>query len=88
MEFQNSIITSTLGHYVEPDCKKTFRVKVFYPVSMIREIEIRFSDTSCNIMKCIQALNPSSSSFLRKEEIVILVNAYESNVEDIKHELH
>lgn len=39
-------------------------------------------------MKGVQALNPSSSSFLREEAVLLLANAYESNTEDLKHELH
>lgn len=63
---------------------------MFYPVldTMTGEMERSFSDNNCNIMKGIQALNPSSSSFLREEEIFLLANAYKSSVEDIKHELH
>lgn len=58
---------------------------MFHPVldTMIGEMERRFSDINCNILKGIQALNPSSCSFLREEEIVPL-----SSVEDLKHELH
>lgn len=84
---KDCLIASTLGQYVVPDDKDSFCVKVYYPVidNMVGEIERQFSNTSCNIMKGFQALNPSSSSFLREEAVLLLANAYESNTEDLKH---
>lgn len=87
---QDSVINSTLGQHVVPDSKHTFCVSVYYPVldSMIGEMGRRFSNTNCNIMQGVQALNPSSPSFLREEAVLLLANAYDSNIEDLKHELH
>ncbi|CAM4585288.1 unnamed protein product [Leuciscus chuanchicus] len=63
---QDSIIASTLGQHVSPDGKTSFRDKVYYPVidHMKGEVERRFSKTNCDIMNGLQALNPSSRSFL------------------------
>ena len=87
---QDSVIPSTLGQHVVPDGKCSFCVNVYYPVmdNMIGEIGRRFSHTKCNIMQGVQALNPSSATFLREEAVLLLANAYDSNIEDLKHELH
>ena len=87
---QDSVIASTLGQHVVLDSKHTFCVNVYYPVmdNMIGEIERRFSNTNCNIMQGLQALNPSGTTFLREEAVLLLANAYDSNIEDLKHELH
>uniref|UniRef100_A0A3P8SAP0 HAT C-terminal dimerisation domain-containing protein n=1 Tax=Amphiprion percula TaxID=161767 RepID=A0A3P8SAP0_AMPPE len=39
-------------------------------------------------MQGVQALNPSSPSFLREEAVLLFAEAYDSNIEDLKHELH
>uniref|UniRef100_A0A8C4F7V8 HAT C-terminal dimerisation domain-containing protein n=1 Tax=Dicentrarchus labrax TaxID=13489 RepID=A0A8C4F7V8_DICLA len=87
---QDTIIHSTLGQHVVPDSKHTFCVSVYYPVldNMIGEIGRRFSNTNCNIIQGDQALNPSSPTFLREEAVLLLAEAYDSNIEDLKHELH
>lgn len=48
--------------HVVQDSKHTFCVSVYYPVldNMIGEIGKRFSNTNCNIMQGVQALNPSN----------------------------
>lgn len=58
-----------------------------FPVldNVIGKIEKRFSNANSNI---IHALNPSSPTFLRKEAVLLLAEAYESNIEDLKYELH
>ena len=55
---------------------------------MIGEIGRRLSNTNCNIMQDVQALNPSSPTFLREEAVLLLAEAYDSNTEDLKHEFH
>nr|XP_054607093.1 zinc finger MYM-type protein 1-like [Nothobranchius furzeri] len=87
---QGSVVASTLGQHEVPDNKHTFCVSVYYPVldNMIGEIGRRFSNTNCNIMQGVQALNPSSQTFLREETVLLLAEAYDSNTEDLKHELH
>lgn len=39
-------------------------------------------------MQGVQALNPSSPTFLREDAVLLLAEAYDSNIEDLKHELH
>ena len=42
---------------------------------------------NCQIMKGIQAFNPSSPSFLSEEAVLMLANSYGTNLEDVKLEL-
>lgn len=87
---QDTVIHCTLGQHVVPDSKHTFCVSVYYPVldNMIGEIGRRFSNTNCNIPQGVQALNPSSATFLREEAVLLLAEPYDSNIEDLKNELH
>ena len=87
---QDTVIQSTLGQHVVPDSKHAFCVSVYFPVldNMIGEIGRRFSNSNCNIMQGVQALNTSSPTFLREESVLLLAEAYDSNIEDLKHELH
>lgn len=50
-------------------------------------MERRFSKTNCDIMNGLQALNPSSRSFLG-DDVMLLAKAYGSNADDLKHEIH
>ena len=89
-KLQSSVVTSTLGQHTEPDNKESFRVKVYYSIidCMIGEMERRFSKINCEIMKGIQAFNPSSPSFLSEEAVLLLANSYGTNSDDVKLELH
>ncbi|CAI5684850.1 zinc finger MYM-type protein 1-like [Oreochromis niloticus] len=88
-KLHDSLVTSTLGQHADPDSKQMFRIQVFYPVidCMMGEMERRFSRLNCNIMKGVQALNPSSGTFLREEDVLLLARAYDSNTDDLKHEV-
>lgn len=68
---QGTVIMSTLGQHTESDSKRSFITKVFNPIidCMVGEMRRRLSSVNCDIMQGVQALNPSSSSFLNKEAI-------------------
>lgn len=51
--------------------------------NMIGERGRRFYNTNG-----VQELNPSSPTFSREEVVLLLAEAYDSNTEDLKHELH
>jgi len=55
---------------------------------MIGEMEKRFSKSNCSIMEGIQALNPSSSNFLKEEMVLLFAEAYGSDLQDLKNELN
>lgn len=86
----DSEVTSTLGQRSKVDSKEIFRENVFLPITkaMIGEMEKRFSKSNCNIMKGIQALNPSSSNFLKEEMVLLFAEAYGSDLQDLKNELN
>ncbi|KAL4006913.1 DNA damage-binding protein 2 [Sarotherodon galilaeus] len=87
-KLHDSLVTSTLGQHADPDSKQMFRIQVFYPVidCMMGEMERRISRLNCNIMKGVQALNPSSGTFMREEDVLLLARVYDSNTNDLKHE--
>lgn len=85
----DSFVTSTLGQRSQVDSKDAFRRRIFLPImdSLISEMEKRFSKSSIQIMKGIQGLNPASDVFLREDVVVLLAEAYGSNVQDLENEL-
>ena len=46
-----------------------------------------FSNTDCCIMNSINALNPNSDVFLKETALFSFVRLYDSNTEDLRHEL-
>ncbi|KAK0154207.1 hypothetical protein N1851_003719 [Merluccius polli] len=70
--------------------KDYFRTTVFYPIldTVNAELERHFSKTNCDIMKGIQALNPKSNSFLEETPLFLLGTFYNTNLDDLKFELH
>uniref|UniRef100_A0A8C1KXW0 TTF-type domain-containing protein n=1 Tax=Cyprinus carpio TaxID=7962 RepID=A0A8C1KXW0_CYPCA len=86
-----SVITSTLGQRKCNDGDKdSFRRTIFYPIvdTILGELDRRFSKDNCEIMRGIQALDPKSTCFLQEEAVVHLGEIYESDSEDLSHELH
>lgn len=85
----DSYVTSTLGHRSQDNGKDAFRTNIFLPImdSIIGEMQKRFSTPSCNIMKGLQGLNPVSNHFLKEDIVLLLAEAYGSNIEDLKNEL-
>ncbi|XP_035986697.1 zinc finger MYM-type protein 1-like isoform X1 [Fundulus heteroclitus] len=69
----------------EDEFRKTF----FYPVIdlVLSEINRRFSRTNWDIMSSIQALNPKKDAFLNKATLYSAARLYDSNIDDLGHEL-
>lgn len=88
-KLNDCLVTSTFGQQAQPDSKEMFRIKVFYPVidCMMGEMERCFSSLNSNIIEVVLALNPSSATFLREEDVLLLAHAYESNTDDLNHEI-
>ncbi len=55
---------------------------------MLNELNRRFSSKNCEIMTGIQTLNPTSDAFLKEKSLFPFARMYESNIEDLGHELH
>ena len=60
------LVDSTIGASDEINCESDFCERVYYDVidNLLQELNKKFSETSCSLMKGIQALNPSSDNFL------------------------
>lgn len=74
-----------------PEQKKdNFRTGLFYPVldHMLTEINRRFSKPNCQVMRGIQALNPTNATFCDEAALLPFAAIYGSNTEDMRHELH
>lgn len=63
---------------------------VFYLVldTVKAELDWPFSKTNCDIMKGIQALNPKSYGFLEETPMFLSGTIYNTNLDDLEHELH
>ena len=53
---------------------------------MNAELERRFSEFSCNILRGIQSLTPAGDSFLQLSHMKSLAEAYDANMDDLVHE--
>uniref|UniRef100_A0A3Q1FDQ5 DUF4371 domain-containing protein n=1 Tax=Acanthochromis polyacanthus TaxID=80966 RepID=A0A3Q1FDQ5_9TELE len=86
-----SVITSTLGQRKCNDSDKdSFRRTIFYPIvdTILGELDRHFSKDNCDIMRGRQALDPKSKCFLQEQAVFRLGEIYESDSEDLSHELH
>uniref|UniRef100_A0A8C1TZ08 HAT C-terminal dimerisation domain-containing protein n=1 Tax=Cyprinus carpio TaxID=7962 RepID=A0A8C1TZ08_CYPCA len=63
-------LSTVVQREVERD-KDMFRTSFFYPVidSMLNELNRRFSNTNCELMRSIQSLSPQSDAFLKESDV-------------------
>lgn len=87
--FSGSAVDETVGHRSQMDTQTTFRQHIYYPVidCIISELDRRFSDHSLTVMIGVQALTPKHKSFLNYDSILSFALLYNSNVEDLGHEI-
>ncbi|XP_034064839.1 zinc finger MYM-type protein 1-like isoform X2 [Gymnodraco acuticeps] len=85
-----SFVLTTVGQRETEQDKHGFRTAFFYPVidQMLNELNRRFSNTNCDMMNSIQALNPKSDAFLKETSLFSFAQLYDANIEDLGHELH
>lgn len=91
LKFLNSLVMSTVGQrHSEFANNEEFNKSIFYQVldCLTAEIDRRFSKKNCEIMEGVQSLDPKSPSFLKEEPLLALGKTFESDLEDLKHELH
>lgn len=86
--FLDSLVMSTVGQRNCDD--EGFPRTLFYQVidCLIAELERRFSKKSCEIMQGVQSLNPKSAIFLNDEPLFAFAKTFESDLVDLKHEVH
>ena len=65
------------------------KFEIVFPVldKINAELERRFSEFSCNILRGIQSLCPAGDSFLQLSHMKSLADAYDSNMDDLVHEV-
>jgi hypothetical protein len=80
----------TVGDRPAVDNKNDFKVHVYNNVmdSMITELDARFSDSHCLVMKGIQCLNPTDENFAKISCIQAFAESYGADMDDLGHELH
>jgi len=88
--FHDSIVMVSVGDRPVTDDKKSFRTTVYLPVldNLCSELERRFDETQCSVMRGIQALNPINEHFAELQQIRSFAEAYDADVADLEHELH
>ncbi len=81
---------STVGQREVERDKDMFRTSFFYPVidSMLNELNRRFANTNCELMRSIQSLSPQSDAFLKESNVFSFGRLYNAEIDDLGHELH
>jgi len=89
-KFVGSCVLETFSDRPDVTSKKGFKVNVCYAVldSLLIEIECRFTESHCNVLIGIHALNPTSKKFADFTALKPFANAYGGNETDLNHELH
>ncbi|KAK0147428.1 Zinc finger MYM-type protein 1 [Merluccius polli] len=83
-------VLSTVGSQETGNGKDYYRTGMFNLVldRMLSELRNRFSNQNCDIMRGIQALNPSSKSFCDKDSLFAFAKLYGCDLVDLEHELY
>jgi hypothetical protein len=78
-----------MGHRTEISTAAAFRLHCYLHINncAIAESEERFSDNSNTIMIEIKAPTPKHPSFLEYVKIAAFTRLYNSNIEDVSHEV-
>ena len=65
------------------------KFEIVFPVldKINAELERRFSEFSCNILRGIQSLCPAGDSCLQLSHMKSLADAYDANMDDLVHEV-
>lgn len=91
LRFHDSLMMSTVGQKIcDQSDGESFQRDIFYQVldSLTAELQRRFSKKNCVIMQGVQSLNPKSTTFLNEEPLFAFAQTFESDLEDLKHEVH
>ncbi|KAK7880157.1 hypothetical protein WMY93_033180, partial [Mugilogobius chulae] len=83
-------VMSHIGCRPEQQQEGSFRANLFYPIidHMLAEMNRRFSNINCQLMRGIQGLNPSNDLFCDEVVLSPLASIYRCNMDDVKTELH
>uniref|UniRef100_A0A3B5PPY9 DUF4371 domain-containing protein n=1 Tax=Xiphophorus maculatus TaxID=8083 RepID=A0A3B5PPY9_XIPMA len=88
--FLDSLVMTTVGQRHSDQSNEDFNRGVFYQIldCLTAELERRFSQKNCEIMLGVQSLVPKSPLFLKEETLYAFGQTFESDLEDLKHEVH
>lgn len=89
-KLQGYHVLSTVGSQETGSGKDYYSTRIFHVVldQMLSELRNRFSNQNCDIMRGIQALNPSSKSFCDKDSLFAYARLYLCDLVDLEHELY
>lgn len=87
---EDSMLTSTRVQHRSKNTKEVFKINVFYPIldRINSELQRRFSNATCDILRGIQCLNPNNENFLSMNNLKSFAEKFNINCEDLYHELH
>ena len=89
-KFVGSCVLETVGDRPDVISKEGFKINVCYAVldSLLSKIERRFTESNCNVLIGIHALNPTSDKFADFTALKPFAIAYGADETDLSHELH
>ena len=76
--FDEGILYETTGAREEEQTSELYKVNLYYPVldALLFELKRRFTNKNKDIMRALQACNPTSSTFLDPQHLEPLINTY------------
>ncbi|XP_068114995.1 zinc finger MYM-type protein 1-like [Hyperolius riggenbachi] len=87
---QDHVFMTTSGQRLVLQSKEDFRKHLFLPTvdRINNELNRRFDNANCTILKSIEALTPRRDTFLQEEVLLPMALHYGSDTQDLSAELH
>ena len=87
-KFDEGILYATTGARETGQTSEFYKVNLYYPVldTLLFELKRRFTDKNKNIMRALQACNPTSSTFLDPQHLEPLISTYCLDMDLVKIE--
>ena len=87
-KFDEGIPYATTGARETGQTSEFYKVNLYYPVldALLFELKRRFTDKNKNIMRALQACNPTSSTFLDPQHLEPLISTYCLDMDLVKIE--
>lgn len=85
---QKSVLHDTIGHRETLSCKDSIKINIYYPAfdHILSEMESRFSNSNLDLMRAVDACNPSSCNFLDSSLLIKLGSLYGIETKDLQSE--
>jgi Domain of unknown function (DUF4371)/hAT family C-terminal dimerisation region len=90
VRLHESVIMETTGHRADISDATEFKRHVYFAIldAVKGEMDRRFSEENCAVMTGIESLSPMSDGFLELDAVNKFATAYDSNLEDLHHEVY